>query len=187
MQNNELKYIEACLLGDTRAFARLVERYKTMVYSLAFQMSNNYHDAEDIAQEAFLKAYQSLTRYNSHYRFSTWLYQITLNIIRDRYKKNRIRIPSSSLEESLLEKGWKTIDENNNQGNPENKIIERERQERIRKVISKLPLKYREIMVLRHFHDLSYSELSQILKLPMSSVRVRLFRAREKFKKIFEK
>ena len=81
---NDLKIIESCLLGNTQIFSRLIDNYKSMVYNLAYRMSNNPHEAEDISQEAFMRAYQSLAHFNPSYKFSTWLYQITLNIIRDK-------------------------------------------------------------------------------------------------------
>ena len=85
---DDLKIIESCLLGNTQMFSRLIDNYKNMVYNLAYRMSNNPHEAEDISQEAFVRAYQSLTHFNPSYKFSTWLYQITLNIIRE-FKKRR--------------------------------------------------------------------------------------------------
>jgi len=91
---DDLKIIESCLLGNTQVFSRLIDNYKNMVYNLAYRMSDNSHEAEDISQEAFLRAYQSLAHFNPSYKFSTWLYQITLNIIRDRFKKKELNYVS---------------------------------------------------------------------------------------------
>ena len=87
---DDLKIIESCLIGKTDIFSKLIDKYKNMVYDLAYRMTNNAHEAEDISQEAFLRSYQALSRFNPKYKFSTWLYQVTLNIIRDKLKKKTI-------------------------------------------------------------------------------------------------
>jgi RNA polymerase sigma-70 factor (ECF subfamily) len=148
-------------------------------------MSNNPHEAEDISQEAFLRAYQSLARFNPSYKFSTWLYQITLNIIRDRLKKKELNYVSldSPVETDDSEFYPQPADLTNN---PEQIIVQQEHAQAIQQAILSLPLKYREIIVLRHLQDLSYIEISNILKLPTGTVKVRLYRAREQLRKILK-
>jgi len=179
----DLKIIESCLLGNTQMFSRLIDNYKNMVYNLAYRMSNNSHEAEDISQEAFLRAYQSLARFNSSYKFSTWLYQITLNIIRDRFKKKEIDSVSldTPIEADDSEFFPQPADSINN---PEQIIAQKEDARVIQQAILSLPLKYREVIVLRHLQDLSYIEIANILKLPQGTVKVRLYRAREQLRKI---
>ena len=154
-----------------------------MVYNLAYRMSNNSQEAEDISQESFLRAYQSLARFNPSYKFSTWLYQITLNIIRDRFKKKELNYVSlnTPIETDDSEFYPQPVDLTNN---PEEIITQKENIQAIQKAIYSLPLKYREIVVLRHLQDLSYIEIANILKLPTGTVKVRLYRAREQLKKI---
>jgi RNA polymerase sigma-70 factor (ECF subfamily) len=154
-----------------------------MVYNLAYRMSNNPHEAEDISQEAFLRAYQSLTRFNPSYKFSTWLYQITLNIIRDRLKKKELNYVSldTPIETDDSEFYPQPADPTNN---PEQIMTQKENAQAIQKAIYSLPLIYREVLVLRHLQDLSYIEISNILKLPQGTVKVRLYRAREQLRKI---
>jgi RNA polymerase sigma-70 factor (ECF subfamily) len=180
---DELKIIESCLLGNTQMFSRLIDNYKNMVYNLAYRMSNNPHEAEDISQEAFLRAYQSLARFNPSYKFSTWLYQITLNIIRDRFKKKELNYVSldTPVETDDSEFYPQPADSTNN---PEQIIARQEDAREIQQAIHSLPLKYREVLVLRHLQDLSYIEISNILKLPAGTVKVRLYRAREQLRKI---
>lgn len=180
---DDLKIIESCLLGNTQMFSRLIDNYKNMVYNLAYRMSNNPHEAEDISQEAFLHAYQSLAAFNPSYKFSTWLYQITLNIIRDKYKKKEIDYVSldTPLEAEDSEFYRQPADSTNN---PEQIISQKENLRAIQQAILSLPLKYREVIVLRHLQDLSYIEISNILKLPTGTVKVHLYRAREQLKKI---
>jgi RNA polymerase sigma-70 factor (ECF subfamily) len=154
-----------------------------MVYNLAYRMSNNSHEAEDISQEAFLRAYQSLARFNPSYKFSTWLYQITLNIVRDKFKKKEIDSVSldTPIETDDSEFYPQPADSTNN---PEQIITQQEDAQIIQKAILSLPLKYREVIILRHLQDLSYIEIANILKLPQGTVKVRLYRAREQLRKI---
>jgi len=156
-----------------------------MVYNLAYRMSNNPHEAEDISQEAFLRAYQSLAHFNPSYKFSTWLYQITLNIVRDKLKRKVIDYISldTPVETDDSEFYPQPADLSNN---PEQIIAQKEDAQVIRQVIHSLPLKYREVIVLRHLQDLSYIEISNILKLPSGTVKIRLYRAREQLKKILK-
>ena len=182
---DDLKIIESCLLGNTQMFSRLIDNYKNMVYNLAYRMSNNPQEAEDISQEAFLHTYQSLARFNPSYKFSTWLYQITLNIIRDKYKKKEIDYISldTPVETDDSEFYHQPADLTNN---PEQIISQKENLQTIQQAIYSLPLKYREVIVLRHLQDLSYMEIGNILKLPPGTVKVRLYRAREQLRKIIE-
>jgi len=180
---NDLKIIESCLLGNTQMFSRLIDKYKNMVYNLAYRMSNDSHEAEDISQEAFLRAYQSLARFNPSYKFSTWLYQITVNIIRDKFKRKKIDYVSldTPIETDDSEFYPQPADSSNN---PEQIITLQEDAQTIQKAILSLSLKYREVVVLRHLQDLSYIEIANILRLPQGTVKVRLYRAREQLRKI---
>ena len=170
-------------MGNTQIFSRLIDNYKNMVYNLAYRMSNNSQEAEDISQEAFLRAYQSLARFNPSYKFSTWLYQITLNIIRDKFKKKELKPASldTPIETDDSEFYSQPADSTNN---PEQIMAQKEDARAIQQAIYSLPLKYREVLVLRHLQDLSYIEISNILKLPQGTVKIRLYRAREQLKKI---
>jgi len=183
---DDLKIIESCLLGNTKVFSQLIDSYKNMVYNLAYRMSNNFQEAEDISQEAFLRAFQSLSHFNPSYKFSTWLYQITLNIIRDRFKKKELNYVSLDMpvEKDDSEFYPQPADF---ALNPEQIIDKQENTQDIQKAILSLPLKYREIIVLRHLQDLSYIEIANILRLPAGTVKVRLYRAREQLKKILLK
>ena len=156
-----------------------------MVYNLAYRMSNSPHEAEDISQEAFLRAYQSLARFNPSYKFSTWLYQITLNIIRDRFKKKELNYVSldAPVETDDSEFYPQPADSTNN---PEQIMAQKENARAVQQAILSLPLKYREVLVLRHLQDLSYIEIANILKLPQGTVKVHLYRAREQLRKILE-
>ena len=156
-----------------------------MVYDLAYRMCNNCQEAEDVSQESFLRTYQSLNRFNPNYKFSTWLYQITLNIIRDRLKKKKINYSSfdAPITGNDSEYFQEPLDPKNN---PEEILTNKEKTAHIQQAILSLPLKYREVTVLRHLHDLSYTEIANILKLPAGTVKIRIYRAREQLREILK-
>ena len=180
---DDLKIIEYCLLGNTKEFSKLIDKYKNMVYNLTYRMCNNLNDAEDLSQETFLRAFQSLSHFNPSYKFSTWLYQITLNIVRDRFKKKSLNCLSldAPIETDDSEIYRQHSDQTNN---PEEIFSRKEKSRNIESAILSLPLTYREVIVLRHLQNLSYSEISSILRLPAGTVKIRLYRAREQLKRI---
>lgn len=176
--NRDNLLIEQCLKGQQSSFSELIDEYKNLVFNLAYRMTNNLDDAKDISQEVFIRVYKSLYNFNPNYKFSTWLYQVTLNFCRDRFRKGKI--PSVSLDAPLNEDDQKNFSSliPNNENNPEEIFIEAEQTNFINALISSLPPKYREVIVLRHLRDLSYDEMSKILNISIGSVKTRLFRAR---------
>jgi len=182
---DDLKIIESCLMGNADIFSHLIDKYKNMVYDLAYRMCNNSHEAEDISQEAFLRSYQALSRFNPQYKFSTWLYQVTLNIIRDRFKKKTIKSVSLDAPVTSNDSDYFHQPEDSSY-NPEEIFTQQEKARRIQQAILSLSVKYREVTVLRHFKDLSYIEIASILKIPSGTVKIRLYRAREKLKEMLK-
>ena len=185
--NRDNLLIEQCLKGQQSSFSELIDEYKNLVFNLAYRMTNNLDDAEDISQEVFIRVYKSLYNFNPNYKFSTWLYQVTLNFCRDKFRKGKI--PSVSLDAPLNKDDQKNFSSliPNNENNPEEIFIEVEQTNFINKLISSLPPKYREVIVLRHLRDLSYEEMSKILNISLGSVKTRLFRARELLKNKLKK
>ena len=189
-KDNDLEKIELCQSGNNEAFSFLVEKYKNLVYKLALRMTGNYHDSEDIAQESFLRAYRSLHQYNPKYSFSSWLYKITLNIIRDRMRKKDYAIPfSASHPEQNLEEMANPVFPGDDALtiNPEERQIQQENINNLQSAINILPLPHREIIILRHIQNLSYYEIGRVLNIPVNSVKVRLHRARIQLKDLLEK
>jgi len=179
--------IEQCLKGQQSSFSELVNKYKSLVFNLSYRMTNNLEDAEDISQEVFIRVYKSLYNFNPRYKFSTWLYQVTLNLCRDRFRKGKI--PSISLDTPPNEGDQKDFnsliaDPKNNQ---EEIFLQVEQTNFINDLIASLPLKYREVIILRHLRDLSYEEMSKILNISLGSVKSHLFRARELLKNKLKK
>jgi len=185
--NRDNLLIEQCLQGQQSSFSELIDKYKNLVFNLAYRMTYNLQDAEDISQEVFIRVYKSLSNFNPRYKFSTWLYQVTLNLCRDRFRKGKI--PSVSLDTPPNEDDPK--DFNSLIANPKNNLeeafLQAEQTNFINDLIASLPLKYREVIILRHLRDLSYEEMSKILNISLGLVKTRLFRARELLKNKLQK
>lgn len=164
--------------GDREAFAELIEIYKDKIFQLAYRMVGNRQDAEDIAQETFLRVYANLHSYDDSYKFSTWIYRIATNLCIDRGRKKR---PDFSLdEETELGQGMDWYSRlSSSEKTPEDKVVTQELQETVQGALSQLQPKYRSIMILRYIEDLSLQEISDIVKLPITTIKTRIHRGRE--------
>jgi RNA polymerase sigma factor (sigma-70 family) len=165
--------------GDQKAYANLLERYRPAVYSTIMKMVNNREDADDLTIEAFGKAFLKLPSYAPRYAFSTWLFKIAINNCIDHIRKKRIQ--ALSIDETLnpdSDNDYKTILRGNIL-DPEEKFIRDQRIQLMRKTLSKLSPKYRTMIELRYFEELSYEEIAVELSIPLGTVKAQLFRAKE--------
>ncbi|WP_213805365.1 sigma-70 family RNA polymerase sigma factor [Granulicella sp. dw_53] len=175
---NELQMITSILGGETHLFHELIRPYERSVYVMALSFLHNEADAEDTAQEAFLKAYRNLSSFRGDSKFGTWLISITLNEARSRIRrKNAVKI--ESLDEPTGEDGhvspallrdWREI--------PSESLERQEVRHLLQEAIGSLPPIYRETFLLRDVEELSIAEAAQVLKITAVSVKVRLHRAR---------
>ncbi|HQA57894.1 MAG TPA: sigma-70 family RNA polymerase sigma factor [Acetivibrio sp.] len=168
METPDVDLISKCLNGDNDAFCVLVTRYKKLIYSVVYNMINNKEEVNDIVQEVFIKIYSALDKYNPEYKFSTWAVRIATNCCLDYIRKKRI--DAISIEEA--------IGVSDNIDTPEEEYIKNEKKKRINDELNRLPEKYRIPLILFHKNGLSYDEIAQVLKEPMSIVKNRLYRAR---------
>lgn len=186
MQDNQLEYrlIEQAKSGNESAFIRLVERYKDKIYYLGLRMLRSAQDAEDVAQETFLRVYTNLHRFDAKHRFSTWIYRIASNLCIDRIRKRK---PQYSLDEPI-EGGEGGQDWYSRQAaderTPEESVIALETRTRVLDALEHLPAHYRAVIVLRYFHDLSLAEIGEVLSLPVTTVKTRVHRGREALRRI---
>lgn len=180
VENEALVWVEKALAGDVDAFGELVRLYERPVFNLAYRMLGESTEAEDAAQEAFLKAYSHLSRYDTTRSFKTWLLSITSNHCIDRLRKRRLIY--LSLDEPLPPHPALTSDEMG----PEMAAIARERSQKIQKMLDELSPEYRVVVVLRYWYDLSYSEIAEMLGTSESAIKSRLFRARQSLAKSLE-
>jgi RNA polymerase sigma-70 factor, ECF subfamily len=160
--------------GDAAAFVALVERYKRPVYSLAYRLLGNPADAEDAAQETFVRAYTRLSSYQPGSRFGSWLLSITSHWCIDFLRRRR----AVSLEATGIVAG-EALGLADREEQPETLALQSERQREVRQWLAGLPDPYRAVLILRYWHDLSYAEISETTGLPISTIRMRLFRARQ--------
>lgn len=176
--NHEEEAIVARVLaGDTEAFAELIDRYKVAVYNLCARMLHDQTEAEDAAQEVFVRAYTQLHSYTPGRRFSTWILSIASHYCIDLLRRRK---PSVDLDSIAF---WKQSD----QPEPEERALSTETRDEVRDLLTKLPDKYRGVTVLRYWQDLSYEEIAASTGLSVATVKTRLFRARELLAKELEK
>jgi RNA polymerase sigma-70 factor, ECF subfamily len=172
------KRIKQVIKGDQDAFGEIVEIYKNSVYQLCFRMLGNRQEAEDIAQEAFIRAYVHIKSFNQDLKFSTWLFRIATNLCIDRMRKKK---PDYYLDAEVAGTEGLTMYSQipSDTPLPENEVESLELHDTVQKEILKLPEKYRSPIVLKYIEDLSLNEISEILDLPLGTVKTRIHRGRE--------
>lgn len=157
--------------GDHEAFACLVEAYQMPVFNLAYRMLGSATEAEDAAQETFLRAYTRLKTYDPTRKFSSWILSVASHYCIDRLRRRR----GGTLSMEELQH-WRWMPDERPQ--PEDRLLDSERDRRIRQVLNELPEQYRLAIILRYWHDLSYEEIAEITESTASAVKSRLHRAR---------
>ena len=168
--------------GDQDAYAEIVEIYKDKIFQICYRILGNSHEAEDIAQEAFLRAYTNINSFNIDLKFSSWLYRIATNLCIDRIRKKK---PDYYLDAEVAGTDGLTMYSQipANTRLPEEDVESLELRETIQREISRLPEKYRTVIVLKYIEELSLNEISEILDLPLGTVKTRIHRGREALRK----
>lgn len=164
--------VRRTLSGDQEAFSSLVEKYKDPVFNVAYRMLGNPTEAEDVAQEAFVRAYTQLHTYKETHRFSTWLLSIASHLSIDQLRRRRfLALPLENVPflEWIADVG----------PGPEQSALRHETADDMQRILDTLPVKYRAVLLLRYWHDFSYEEIAQTLELTPALVKARLHRARE--------
>ena len=176
---HDLVLVEAAKNGSQAAYAELMERYRESVYFTMFKMVKNTDDADDLTIEAFGKAFNRLEQYSPSFAFSTWLFKIASNNCIDFIRKKRIKV--TSMDTGFTRDNGEIIyfDAKSNTQNPEEAIIQSQKVKMMRNLVSKLKPRYRELVELRYFDELSYEEIAETLNLPLGTVKAQLFRARD--------
>jgi RNA polymerase sigma-70 factor (ECF subfamily) len=162
--NNDSLLVAQCLAGETGAFRLLVERYQRLLFSVALRMLGDREDATDAAQSAFVKAYEKLASYDRNHKFYSWLYRILVNECLNVRRSRHVQVP---LDPDMAAPG-----------SPLEEVETAERRARVQAAVARLPREQREVIVLRHFADLSYQEIADVLELPGKTVKSRLYDAR---------
>jgi RNA polymerase sigma-70 factor, ECF subfamily len=166
----EKVWIQQALAGDQEAFACLVKAYQIAVYNLAYRMLGNATEAEDAAQEAFLKAYTRLNTYDSERKFSSWLLAIASHHCVDRLRQRRFALSLDELPP------WRWLSSSRR---PEEVVIRGEERDEVRQLLAQLPPHYRAAVILHYWYDLSYQEIAEATETTESAVKSTLYRARQ--------
>ena len=180
MTIEDQQLINQILNGDTNAYGKLIARYKDLVFTLALRMLKHREEAEEVTQDAFLKAYRSLHKFKGDSKFSTWIYKVTYNTCLDRIKKNKKHYNDVAIDDFTFNK-LESFD------NALERMIDSERQLLIKKCIEKLPPDDAYILTLFYFEELSLDEISEIIQITSNTIKVKLYRARKKLAVILEK
>jgi RNA polymerase sigma-70 factor, ECF subfamily len=170
--SEDITLVHRTLAGDQEAFTALVEKYKDPVFNVAYRMLGNPTEAEDVAQEAFVRAYTQLRTYKETHRFSTWLLSIASHLAIDQIRRRRfLALPLENVPflEWIADVG----------AGPEQAALEGEASDEMQRVLNVLPTKYRVVLLLRYWYDFSYEEIASALQLTSPLVKARLHRARE--------
>ncbi|WP_204346207.1 RNA polymerase sigma factor [Psychroserpens algicola] len=177
--NNDQILINQIIDGNTNAFSILVDMYKDLVFTLALRMLKNREEAEEVAQDTFVKTYKSLDKFKGDSKFSTWIYRVTYNTCLDRIKKNKKFLNDVEINEYTAHQ-IKSID------NALDHIEAQEKKEAIQRCIEKLPSEDSFLLTLYYFDDLSLDEISKIVGITANSIKVKLFRCRKKLASILK-
>ena len=170
--------------GERSAFDEIVRRYTRKMVNLAYQITGDRDQAEDIAQETFLRAYKSAARYTEMAKFSTWLYTIAINLCRTELRRRRFRPYSLEEMAEREDEGKLRVDIVDERSKPDGDLERKEISLHVQRAIAAVPAKFRVPLVLRDIQDLSYEEIGAMLKLPEGTVKSRINRARQKVKEI---
>jgi len=171
--------------GDLNAFETLVNRHQKRMLNIAYRLTNDYEEACEAVQDAFLSAYKNLDSFRGESKFTTWLTAITVNLSKNRLKQMRSRhgLEAFSLDEPVLtDEGQMIFELPSKEQSAVNMLEQQEVQQKVQSCVKALADDFREILVLRDLQDFSYNEIGSMMKMPEGTVKSRLFRAREMVK-----
>jgi RNA polymerase sigma-70 factor (ECF subfamily) len=167
----ERELVAACRRGEREAFDQLVLRHQRDIYRLCYRYVNNHEDADDLAQDVFVKAWRALPRFRGESAFSTWLYRIAVNAC---LNFRAARRPTSELPETLADPGARA----------EARVADEEQASRVRDAVSRLPEKQRATLILKVYHELSHKQVAKILGSSVGTVKANLFYALANLRKL---
>jgi len=168
VKKTDRELVAECLNGNENSFSELVERYKRLIYKIAYRYTQDSDEVNDLVQEAYIKIYKSLSKYDSKYMFSTWCSKVTANICLDHLRRKRIEsVPLEEVENFV-----------GSSASPEEYYLSKELSRKLMDAINELPDIYRVPIIMYHQKGMSYKQIAEHLNKPMSIVKNRLFRGR---------
>jgi RNA polymerase sigma factor (sigma-70 family) len=170
--------------GDPKAYNELMRLYRDPIYFMLYEKVGDQELAKDLTIEALGKAFRKLHMYTPDYTFSTWLYTVARNNCIDYLRKHKL--PTISIDKMMLDEDGKrnTFDLKSDSPNPEGVMIKKQRIAILRQIVDQLKPKYRDLVKLRYFKELSYEEIATLLEIPLGTVKAQLHRSREQLFKI---
>jgi RNA polymerase sigma-70 factor (ECF subfamily) len=180
-QPTDEQLVAAVLAGDRERYGELVERYQSRLVNYLFRLLRSVDEAHELAQEVFLKVYQALDRYDPSYRFSTWVFRVAQNAAIDQIRRRRLKlVPIHRPDDAAGERA--DLELASEDRGPYGELRNLERGAAIQEAIDALPWEYRELIVMRHFGELSYEEIARLKGMPLGTVKNKLFRGRQALK-----
>jgi RNA polymerase sigma-70 factor (ECF subfamily) len=167
--------------GDRRCYDPLVKRYQRRIYFLALRMARDHDAADDIAQETFVRAYLAIGSFTIGRNFYTWLYRICMNLGINYLKRRKFVVPASELSDE-----WDPLEQEAGGADPSDTLISKESTAKVESAIDSLSPKYKAVLVLRVYEDMSYEDIAKALDISVGTVMSRLFRARQKMVEALE-
>lgn len=185
MERLTTRLVDELRSGNHDSFAELVELYKDGVFAVAYKILYDRGEAEDAAQETFIRAYTRIDTYDSQYKFKTWIYRIATNVAIDRLRKRK---PEYSMDAEIAGTDGLTYQDHlaDEAPQPDAQVVHREIRGEMHEAIKQLPDKYRIPLLLKYVDDLSLKEISVMIDMPVATVKTRIFRGREMLKTIFQ-
>jgi RNA polymerase sigma-70 factor (ECF subfamily) len=177
--------IKKTLRGDKKAFEELMHKYDRKIFSFVIRMVRNEDIAVDLTQDFFIKVFTVLDKYNFEYKFSTWAYRICYNLVIDHIRKNQAQV--DSLDDESVSPRDMLGSENVSKDDGFKTLARAETRDYVWRVVDQIPLKFRELILLRYIQDLKYEEIAEITSLPVGTVKNRIFKAKEILKQEMEK
>ena len=166
------RWIQQVLAGDKQAYAHLINKYKNPLYATILRMTKNPHDAQDLVQEAFIKVYEQLGKYDKTGSFASWMYRVAINHCMDEFRKKRYQMKQVEIEEGSIISA----------DSPELIFFKNEESRRLERLVATLPEDERIIILLRYVNELSYLEISDLVETPLATVRNKLHWAKMKMR-----
>ncbi len=175
--DDEQKLIKDALAGDSKSFERLMKLYSRKIYSFVYRMVRDEEIATELVQDFFIKIYTVLHKYNFTYKFSTWAYRICYNMVIDHVRKNQVNI--DSLDDDFVTQKALLESDNFVSDNGFDNLEQTEIRELVWNSVERIPLKFRELVLLRYLDGLKYEEIAEITELPVGTIKNRIFKAKE--------
>lgn len=178
----EEKIVRQLQSGDFSNYDKIVNSYKNRIFGMAYKFTNDYDETQDLAQEVFLKVYRQVKNFRGDSKLSTWIYRISVNTCLD-WKKRKNRLKSINFSSMVNEENKdQTIDIKDESMLPDEVILKGEDQKQVHKLIYELSDKYKTVLIMYHFNEMSYSDIASALNIPQRTVETRLYRARRMLK-----